>query len=397
MREEVYAKLREYLDRLPGGFPPESGGLDIEYLKRMFTPEEAEVELAVKPVPEPASSIAGRCGKTVEETERILEGMVRKGLVLPVPAGKGGREKLYMALQYMTGFGEQFLAFGLDEDTARLALDYHYRSGFMAGFADQRQMRVVPVEEAVVNLPSIASYDRMREMVASQEVIALTPCPCRVSNHKAGKDCGHPVETELSFGFVAEWRLANGFGRRISADEALRVMSEAEKSGLLLAPTNTREPIGMCMCAACCCHWLQGIRSHERPADHVQTSFRAEIDPDSCTACGWCLERCHMEAIKEGEEAMKVDEGRCIGCGLCVTACPEGAVALMERRDVSEPSPTYLGMFARVAAERGLPLGKMEKLMARTPLPVFMGAWKVLHRLRLARPVISYMERRGMI
>lgn len=394
MSEEVYARLREHLDRLPGGFPPESGGLDIEYLKRMFTPEEAEVELAVRPVPEPASAIARRCGKDVEGTERILEGMVRKGLVLPVPAG---RSRLYMALQYMTGFGEQVLAFGLDGEGARLCLDYHRKSGFMPGFADQRQMRVVPVGEAVKNLPSVAPYDRMREVVAAQKVIALTPCPCRVSNRKAGVYCGHPVETELSFGFVAEWRIANGFGRRISADEALRGMDEAEKSGLLLAPTNTREPIGMCMCAACCCHWIQGLKLHERPADHVQSSFRARIDPDSCTACGSCLERCHMEAIKEGEWSMKVDEGRCIGCGLCVPSCPEDAVSLVPREGADKPSPTYLGMFARVAGERGLPLGKMEKVMNLAPLPLFMGAWKALHRLRLAKPVISYMKKRGMI
>ncbi len=397
MSDDIYVRLREYLDRLPGGFPQESGGLDVEYLKRIFTPEEAEVELAVRPVPEPASAIARRCGKPPEETERILEGMVRKGLVLPVPPDKPAGKRLYMALQYMTGFGEQVLAFGLDEDSARLCLDYHLKSGFKAGFAGQRQMRVVPVGEAVESLPAVAPYDRIRDMVAAQEVIAVTPCPCRVSNRKAGVGCGHPVENELSFGFVAQWRIANGFGKRISTEEALRIMDEAERAGLLLAPTNTKEPVGMCMCAACCCHWLQGLRLHDRPADHVQSSYRARIDPDSCTACGSCIERCHMEAIAEVDGAMAVDEGRCIGCGLCVSACPEGAVVLVEREGAREPSSTYLGMFARVAGERGLPLGKMEKVMDRTPLPLFMGTWKVLHRLHLAGPVINLMEKRGLI
>ncbi len=394
MSDEVYVRLREYLDRLPGGFPPESEGLDLEYLKRMFTPEEAEVELGVRPVPEPATAIARRCGKPVEVTERILGEMVRKGLVLPVPAGK---KRLYMALQYMTGFGEQILAYGLDEETARLCLDYHRRSGFMTGFASQKQMRVVPVSEAVESLPAVAPYERLRDMVASQEVIALTPCPCRVSNQKVGKDCGHPVETELSFGFVAQWRIDNGFGRKISSDEALRVMDEAERAGLLLAPTNTKEPIGMCMCATCCCHWLQGIKLHEKPAEHVQSSFRAKIDPKACTACGSCLERCQMDALTQREEAMEVDQARCIGCGLCLPACPEEAIALVERGDRKEPSSTYLGMFARVAGERGLPLGKMEKMMDRASLPAFMGTWKVLHRLHLAGPVINLMEKRGMI
>lgn len=394
MADEVYIRLREFLDGLPGGFPPEAGGLDIEYLKRMFTPEEAEVELHMKPVPEPASAIAWRCGKPEQETEEILESMAGKGLILPVPTGD---RKLYMALQYMTGFGEQLLAYGLDSEAARLCLDYHERSGFMAAFATQRQMRVVPVSEAVDATPAVATYDRLREMVMKQDIIAVTPCPCRVSNEKAGRKCEHSIETELSFGFVAEWRIDNGFGRRIGKDEALRIIDEAEETALVLAPTNTREAIGMCMCGACCCHWLQGLKMHQRPADHVQSSYQARINTAACSACGTCLERCQMEAIVEKGDAMEVDTARCIGCGLCVSKCPEGAVSLVAKHGAGEPSPTYLGMFARVAGERGLPLGKAEWLMNRASLATFMRLWKAMHKLRLAKPVISYMAKKGMV
>jgi hypothetical protein len=40
--EEVYRKLAEHLDKLPGGFRPSETGADIRLLKGLFTPQEAE-------------------------------------------------------------------------------------------------------------------------------------------------------------------------------------------------------------------------------------------------------------------------------------------------------------------------------------------------------------------
>ena len=82
--ETVYEKLRGYLDGLPGGYPSTEDGKEIEWLKVMFTPEEAEVEINMRMAPEPASAIAKRCGKSEVEIKRILDAMVREGLVFPV-------------------------------------------------------------------------------------------------------------------------------------------------------------------------------------------------------------------------------------------------------------------------------------------------------------------------
>ena len=43
MTEKVYQDLAEFLDRLPGGFGTSELGADLGLLRRLFTPEEAEL------------------------------------------------------------------------------------------------------------------------------------------------------------------------------------------------------------------------------------------------------------------------------------------------------------------------------------------------------------------
>ncbi|MCW3979136.1 MAG: 4Fe-4S binding protein [Candidatus Bathyarchaeota archaeon] len=53
----------------------------------------------------------------------------------------------------------------------------------------------------------------------------------------------------------------------------------------------------------------------------------AVIDPELCTRCGLCEEKCRFNAIRDYE----VDPVRCEGCGVCVEVCPAGAVDFVER------------------------------------------------------------------
>ena len=42
---EVYRKLARHLDNLPGGFPSTESGVELRILRRLFTPEDAELAL----------------------------------------------------------------------------------------------------------------------------------------------------------------------------------------------------------------------------------------------------------------------------------------------------------------------------------------------------------------
>jgi len=58
----------------------------------------------------------------------------------------------------------------------------------------------------------------------------------------------------------------------------------------------------------------------------------AVIDPDRCTGCGLCIERCRFGAIRTtgagSGAACEVDAVSCEGCGVCVDVCPERAASL---------------------------------------------------------------------
>jgi electron transport complex protein RnfB len=78
---DVYRRLAKKLDDLPNGFPETERGVEIEILKKIYAPAEAEMALQMRPVPETAADIAGRLGKPVSEMQSILDDMTRKGQI----------------------------------------------------------------------------------------------------------------------------------------------------------------------------------------------------------------------------------------------------------------------------------------------------------------------------
>jgi MinD superfamily P-loop ATPase len=55
---------------------------------------------------------------------------------------------------------------------------------------------------------------------------------------------------------------------------------------------------------------------------------KAIIDPDRCTQCGECLERCQYDAINN----FTIDTIACEGCGVCVHFCPSDAIDFPQRK-----------------------------------------------------------------
>ena len=66
---------------LPGGYPSTPSGVEVRILKRLFSPEEAELTMKPKSRPEQVPAIAARVGLEEAEMARRLEEMARKGLI----------------------------------------------------------------------------------------------------------------------------------------------------------------------------------------------------------------------------------------------------------------------------------------------------------------------------
>jgi Pyruvate/2-oxoacid:ferredoxin oxidoreductase delta subunit len=195
--------------------------------------------------------------------------------------------------------------------------------------------RVVPVHQAVEAVKQqVLDIDSARKIVESAEKLAVTRCTCRVIAHK----CDNPVEVCLQVNNAARYTIDRGSGREVTVREALGILDESEKHGLVHV-TNNKAHAGhfICNCCSCCCQSMPLLIS-EGLTITDPSRYRAKIDPDACTLCGNCLEACIFKAIEEGDGgtggAMRVIGERCMGCGLCFSSCPSGAVALVEVRPV---------------------------------------------------------------
>ncbi len=349
MAGDVYGKLREFMDTLQGGFPATPTGVEIKILKKLFSPQEAELVMQLKTEPEEVPAIAARAGLTAAEAGEMLEGMARKGLIFRIR--REGRP-LYQAVHFVVGVYE-FQLNHLDKEFCQMFEEYlpHLGMSFMS--VKTKQMRVIPVDSSLTPKTKVETYNRVRELVKQQKVFALAKCICRKEQGILGKECSRPKETCLGFGDFAQFYIENGMGRQITREEALQNLDRAEASGLVLCPTNSQEPAGICCCCPCCCPTLKYAKLMPRPVDLVQSYYRARIDPELCSACGQCIERCQIGAIKEGENSSRVLEERCIGCGLCVSSCPTEALTLVMKEKMEPPPRTFVtDTLRKIEAER---------------------------------------------
>jgi electron transport complex protein RnfB len=349
MGDDVYLKLREFMNTLPVGYPSTPSGVEIRILKKLFSPEEAELTMQLKSEPEEVPAIAAGLGLDEAELAERLEKMARKGLIFRV---RKENEVFYQAIQFMVGIYE-FQLKNLDKEFCQMFEEYLPHFGMSLMPLKTKQLRVVPVESAVKSTPMVETYNRVRELVEGQKTFSVAQCICRKEQEILGKKCDRPQETCLGFGDLAQFFIDNNWGRAIDKAEVMKILDLAEESGLVLSPSNSQELVAVCCCCPCCCPALKYAKLMPRPADMVISYYQAKINPELCSSCGVCLEQCQMAAIEKGEDSYRIVDGRCIGCGLCVSACPTEAISMRKKSGMEPPPKDFLqDTLPRIKAER---------------------------------------------
>ena len=238
MAIDVYERLAQHLDDLPAGFPRTESGVEIRILRRLFTPDDAELALHLTLIPEEARVIARRAKVPVEETSRRLERMVNTGLISGVYPKS--RSPLYMAQQFIVGFWEgqvNRLSRELIQDFEEY-LPFYTEQNIGPGVP---QLRTIPVGKSISTKTEVMLYERAEELVRAQKSFAVGNCICRQEMRIMGKGCEKPEETCLSFGMAARIMVRTGRGRTISMEEALAILQRAEEVGLVLQPGNAKK------------------------------------------------------------------------------------------------------------------------------------------------------------
>lgn len=352
MAEQVYQELLEVMQKRGGGY----SGMDIpeffEMVEELFTPEQAKVNNIMPKAPTTAAQMAEIMGSDTESTEKILESMADGGLCR---ANSNNGTTVFMSSVFLPGILEYQFMPGIINDRAkkiaRLIDNYEKAYDKVKPPKEVKMtfagMRVIPVDRTINAESKVHTYDQVQTYIDKYDTIAVTECYCR---HKAvllGEDIhGMPNSVCMSFGAGAESNIQRLNGKRLTKEEARKVIEETEEAGLVHMSRNMTDDIDfMCNCDRWHCGAIGGMLAQEKPGLFFNSGFEPSFDADLCTACETCLDRCPAEALVMGSEDIPVvNLDRCFGCAACATGCPSDTIIMINKAGFPQPPTDPVAM-----------------------------------------------------
>jgi ferredoxin len=356
--KDIYEPLGRKIDSLAIRTPQTRTFHDM--LRALYTPEEAELIVAMPFRLSTARRIARVSGRSRSEIEPVLERLCDKGLVVDLDLG--GKYH-YMPAPFVIGIFE-FTMMRTDHaeqdlnEYAKLFVDYLEDGSFYAANFDDGQqvsvMRSMPHLDFPGDHVEIFDYERVDQLIEEAKSFSVSNCSCRHKKHHAGHDvCSVPLETCTSFGNAADYLVRHGMGRPISRSEMKDIAQRSRELRLVFSVDNIKnQPAFLCHCCGCCCGILDGINKHGYANTLVSSTLVPRVDMDDCNGCQKCARACHVSAITLTPEPKKttrkrmfmpvIDEEICIGCGVCSLVCKPEAIHLHKRKQhVIHPENTF--------------------------------------------------------
>ncbi len=343
----AYEKLIGALNARSTALPAVKCDEFFALVQELFTPDEAAIASAMPLGFSTVEDIAENLPtKDLKKLSGQLETMGDKGLI-HIKQDSGG--KLYEFLPFVPGLLEFQLMKGIVDERhkkiAYLLRDYSKAlknmviSATLPIIEKAAPARKVPVEREITHLSTIIPYQEMKQLIMDTEYVSAGTCICRHQGALMDKPCKKPVNNCMILGDTAKFAAERGFANRLSKDEAIQRLDEAEEAGLIHQYTNTPDEFNNLLCNCCQCHCMimRGVKRSPVPSQAVNARYLIKIDDDACTACEACIERCQMEALKMENGKLVRDEKRCIGCGICMYVCPTDALILKPREAAKVP------------------------------------------------------------
>jgi Pyruvate/2-oxoacid:ferredoxin oxidoreductase delta subunit len=203
---------------------------------------------------------------------------------------------------------------------------------------DGKPIKIIPVQKALDNSEEfVLPSQTVEDIINKFDDIAVGYCFCRQRRSLLGDDCNThaPALNCFTFGKSARHTAAQGFAKKVTKEEARKIMAEAAQAGLIHkafhpGSRETSPETSICNCCKDCCDTLGLWRKGTLPLIN-STYHLAVIDQQSCSGCGTCVEWCPTDAIALNEEGLaQREESACLGCGVCSRFCPEEAISLQE-------------------------------------------------------------------
>lgn len=428
---------------------------DPEYwgLACLVTDEMAEVALKMKVrKPKTLPQLAKLTGKDPETLEKLLFEMANIGLI-EYNWENPRREKQYILPPFVPGSAEFF-------NMKQQQIDDHPE---VASFFERMTrlplekitpmvppggagigMHVIPVEQAIAMENQSVDVEHISHWLKKYEgKYAASPCSCRMSRAKLGEGCGDDVEDWcIGVGDMADYLVETNKGHYVTYEEVLEILKRAEDNGFVHQITNIdgeNKIFAICNCNVNICNALRTSQLFNTP-NMSRSAYVARVTPESCVACGRCVEYCPAGAVKLGQKLCtrdgpveypmrelpdtvkwgpeKWDENyrdnnrkNCYDTGTapCKTACPahiavqgylkmaaQGryteALALIKREN---PFPAVCGRVCNRRCEDACTRGRVDQAIAIDEVKRFIAQRDLDSETRYIPPVVAPSNRGG--
>jgi Pyruvate/2-oxoacid:ferredoxin oxidoreductase delta subunit len=207
-----------------------------------------------------------------------------------------------------------------------------------------------------VPMQGVLPHEQMGSIVYASTKIAVAHCPCRMSANILGRtDCQHSLEVCIKYDEMADFVISRGLARELSQDEAMHILEDCEKEGLVHMIDNAQGQIKhTCNCCGHYCWNVGIIRRRKIPRDTLMAVyFIRETDSEGCIGCEACKDICPVDAVNMVNGKAEVDLDWCIGCGVCAVSCPTGSISIKRLLEARSPE-NFADLHHHIRSERGL-------------------------------------------
>jgi Pyruvate/2-oxoacid:ferredoxin oxidoreductase delta subunit len=287
--------------------------------------------LIANTLPGSPEDIAQKSGKNINAVSDIINSLYKKGVAFK--AMRDGKLKYKLAKNIVQFHDANILWEGATDeffDAWKKIMDDEF-TALIKSLPDNITlppfMRVVPINDKIDAKSKVLPYEECEHLIETATAVAVVKCPCRLSQ----KNCDAPIESCITLNRGAEYAIDRGHGRKLTKEQAMDIIKEAEKAGLVHMAEDKGYGNAICNCCSCCCEMLRLIKFSNKKWILSPSRYLVVINKDACTSCGACVEICPADAVVlNSSDITEISSENCLGCGLCTRACPSDAVTLKQ-------------------------------------------------------------------